>query len=137
MSLAFIKCAQVTVGGAIADPAAASEPDVTGYRHPALEYSGHCHKLIALRVGTTQTLTGEGRLTTELLGQLAFTPSETGVIKHGPFLSAVVIPNTRPTSAYLWHYPEPWLLGASYPLRHPAGCLLGLSREPSAGYSVP
>jgi hypothetical protein len=45
-------------------------------------------RLLSLRaivIGTTQTLMGEGRLTTELLGQLAFTPSKTGVIKHEPF----------------------------------------------------
>jgi hypothetical protein len=34
---------QVTVGGAIADPAAASEPDVRFSPHPAPEHSGHCH----------------------------------------------------------------------------------------------
>ena len=27
-------------------------------------------------------------------------------------------------SAYLWHYPEPWLLGTSYPLGLPVGYLL-------------
>ena len=35
-------------------------------------------KLLSIRaivIGTAQTLTGEGRLTTELLGQLAFTTS--------------------------------------------------------------
>jgi hypothetical protein len=63
----------------------------------------------AIVIGTTQVLTNQGRLTTELLGQLAFTTSRTCAIKHEPFSSAVVFPNTRPPSAYLWHYPEPWL----------------------------
>jgi len=63
--------AQVTVGGAIADPAAASERCVRLSTHTAPEYPGRCHKKIVLRIGTAQTLTGEGRLTTERLRQLA------------------------------------------------------------------
>ena len=54
------------------------------------------------------------------MGQLAFTPSRTGVIKLWPLSSTVVIPNTRPPSAYPRHYSGLWLLGASCPLRHPA-----------------
>ena len=35
--------AQGTGGGAIADPAAASEPDLDLSTHPAPEHPGHCH----------------------------------------------------------------------------------------------
>ena len=74
-----------------------------------------------------------GRLTTELLGQLAFTTSKRCAIKHGPLSSAVVIPNTRPPSAYPEHYPRRWLLRASFPLRHLAGYLLSQSPSINSG----